>query len=122
MPITDTLQNARRIEDKGLTPEVSQDISDIVEKSVQAGQQDLKGFTRNEMVGMETRLVAKIEEVRAEGKAGREALRHELTVEIRDNRVEMHSLARDQSLKFFAIGATMITLATAIIKLFPNAY
>ena len=105
MPITDTLQNAKRLESKGITLEAAQ-----------AGQQDLKDFIRDAMLGLENRLVTKIEEVRVEGKANNDQLR----LEIRDNRVEMHSLARDQLLKFIAVLIMSLTLAVAIIKLFPN--
>ena len=117
MPITDSLQNAKRLESKGLTPEAAQEISSIVEEATLAGQQDLKDFIREAMLGLENRLVVKIEEVRVEGKANNDQLR----LEIRDNRIEMHSLARDQLLKFIAVLIMSLTLAVAIIKLFPNA-
>ena len=54
--------------------------------------------------------------MRAEGKANHDQMR----LDIRDNRVEMHSLARDQLLKFIAVLIMSLTLAVAIIKLIPN--
>ena len=113
MPITDTLQNAKRLESKGLTPEAAQEISSIVEEATLAGQQDFKEFFRNELANLESnlenRLGARIEAARAETKENYLSLK-----------VEMHSLARDQLLKFFAILVLSLTLAVAIIKLFPN--
>ena len=143
MPITDTLQNAKRLEATGATPELSQAISTIVEEAVQAGQNDLKSFFRDELAGLENRLGARIEAVRTELKRDIGELRTELKQEIGELRtvtkqeiaqaraesreyslklqVEMHSLARDQLLKIIAAMAMMLGIVTAIIKLFPNA-
>ena len=132
MPITDTLQNAKRLEATGATPELSQAISTIVEEAVQAGQNDLKSFFRDELAGLENRLGARIEAVRTELKRDIGELRTETKQEISEARaesreyslklqVEMHSLARDQLLKIFAVMAMLLGIATAIIKLFPNA-
>ena len=114
MPITDTLQNARRLESKGIRPEAAQEISSIVEEAAQAGQQDLKDFIRDGLASLEnnleSRLGARIEAARAETKENYLSLK-----------VEMHSLARDQLLKFIAVLIMSLTLAVAIIKLFPNA-
>ncbi len=143
MPITDTLQNAKRLEATGATPELSQAISAIVEDATQAGQQDLKEFIRQEFAAFRTQYKADMQaqstelkrdigelrtelkrhigEARAETKqeiAGARAEAREYSLKLQ---VEMHSLARDQLLKIIAAMAMMLGIATAIIKLFPNA-
>ncbi|MCH8841623.1 MAG: hypothetical protein IID61_01490 [SAR324 cluster bacterium] len=132
MPITDTLQNAKRLEATGATPELSQAISAIVEDAAQAGQQDLKEFIRQEFAAFRTQYKADMQAQSTELKQEIGELRTVTKQEIAQARaesreyslklqVEMHSLARDQLLKIVAAMAMMLGIVTAIIKLFPNA-
>ena len=117
MPITDTLQNAKRLEAVGFNAEQSRGISEIVEEAVHAGQQDLKDFIRGEISGLRSEISAEFQAVRGE----MATLRAELKADMSELRAEFHSALRDQLLKFITIMATMITLAVVIIKIFPNA-
>ena len=105
MPITDTLQNAKRLEATGLSAEQSQSISEIVEEAIHAGRQDLKDFIRSELKELRNDFDFKHQELRTE---------------IANLRADFHSALRDQLLKFVAIMAMMFSIAVAIIKLFPD--
>ena len=109
MPITDTLQNSKRLEALGFDHEKSQGISEILEDAIQAGQQDLKEFIRAELQGVKIELQSELNDVKGK-----------LNVVKNELRAEFHMGMRDQLLKFVAIMAMMISLAVAIIKLFPG--
>lgn len=61
--------------------------------------QDLKAFMRSEHAAMEERWNARLEGLRA----------------------DLEASMRQQMLRFVTIVATLLTVAVAIIKLFPNA-
>ena len=148
MPITDTLQNSKRLEALGFDHEKSQGISEILEDAIQAGQQDLKEFIRAELQGVfgkmnsiESKLDSVKSELRAELNSVKSKLdsvesglkaelnsvnselnsvKSELNSVKNELRAEFHMSLRDQLLKFVAIMAMMISLAVAVIKLFPG--
>lgn len=133
MPITDTLKTAEDLRRVGFTDEQSTTLATKLEETAHAQSEDLKSFIRGELGNMEARLDARIEslridlkqdiqELRSELKGEIQEVRADLKPEILEVRVEMHSLARDQLLKFVTIMALMFSMAVAIIKLFPDLY
>jgi len=93
MPLTDTLETARRIESLGFTHQQAQGFAELFEETAHATQQSLKDFIRQELSALEGRLEGRFE---------------------RSLRVQLATI-----LTAF-VGVT--TLAVAIIKLFPNAH
>ena len=70
-----------------------------LEETAQAQSQDLKEFFRAELALLESRLEAKLEGLRA----------------------DFHHSLHDQLLKFVMVLIAALSVAVAIIKLFPNA-
>ncbi|MEE8554583.1 MAG: hypothetical protein V3T00_01890 [bacterium] len=116
MPITPELDNSRRLKAVGFTVEQAETLTEIIEGAQRQGferfsevlERSFSAF-RNEMNqrfgqldSAFVQLDSKLDTVRAELRA------------------ELHSGLRDQMLKFIGIMAMMISLAVAIIKLFPN--
>jgi hypothetical protein len=93
MPLTNTLETARRMEALGFTHQQAQGFAELLEDTANAPQQDLKDFIRGELGSLEGRL--------------RSEFREEL---------------RKQMLWFFSLLTGLLGLAVAIIKLFPNAH
>ena len=108
MPITDTLKNAEDFRRTGFTEEQSNLLANKLEEVVQANNEDLKGFIRqqNEQLKME--------------------LRGEIRETSSERRAEFHESLKDLTIKILGvtIGVTIgaATVAVAVIKLFPNFY
>lgn len=104
MPITNPLQNAQRLEALGFTARQAQGLAEILEEAIHANNQDLKEF------------------IRAENERLRTDLKGEFRAEIAGLRAEMHSALREQLMRFITIVFGLVTIAVAIIKLFPNLF
>ena len=102
MPITDTLKNAEELRRAGFPEQQANLLAAKLEETAQAQSEDLKSFIRTELGNMEARMEARFD------------------ARIESVRAEMHSLARDQLLKFITVMALMFSVAVAVIKLFPN--
>ncbi len=100
MPITDTLKTAEELRGAGFPENQANLLAAKFEETANAQSEDLKSFIRAELGNLEVKIDVKIESLRA----------------------EMHSLARDQLLKFVTVTALMFSVAVAIIKLFPNLF
>ena len=118
MPITSELENRRKLKAVGFTDAQSEVLVEVIERSVQQGFDRFVevfergiGELRHEMARMEARLETRL--VALDGK---------LDARIESVRAELHSSLRDQMLKFVTILISVIGLAVAIIKLFPNWY
>ncbi|MBI4083702.1 MAG: hypothetical protein HY423_13940 [Candidatus Lambdaproteobacteria bacterium] len=98
----------------GFTEEQASLLSAKYEETAQALGQDLKTFFAEQLARVHGDLKNEISGFRAEMDR-----RFELT-EAR-MRAELQGGLRDQLMKFIAVMAMMISLAVAIIKLFPNA-
>ncbi len=124
MPITDTLKTAEELRQAGFPENQANLPAAKFEETAHAQSEDLKSFFRSELGNLENRLEAKfdakIEWLRVDLKQEIQQVRADLKQEIGGVRVEMHSLARDQLLKIVTVMALMISVAVAIIKLFPN--
>jgi hypothetical protein len=80
-------------------------------ETTHANNQDLKEFIRAEMAGLRNEMAVLRSEIKGEIRA-----------EIAVLRAEMHSALREQLMRFITIVFGLVTLATAIIKLFPNLF
>ena len=56
MPITDTLETSRKLEQAGFPPKQADVLSGLFEETARATQQDLKGFIVDQLAAMEKRL------------------------------------------------------------------
>lgn len=111
MPITNPLQTAQRPEALGFPPRQAQGLAEILEEAIQANNQGLKEFIR-----------AENENLHAEMKTDMETLRAEFKMDIERLRAEMHAALREQLMRFGTIVWGLVTVAVAIIKLFPNLF
>lgn len=84
-------------------------LSQKFEETAQAQSQDLKEFIREEFKTFEHRMEARFTSMEGIIAVGDQSLR-----------AELHASLRDQTFKFVTIIMAMITLAVAVIKLFPN--
>ena len=89
-----------------------------LEITAQATQQGLKDFIRQEFAQFRQEVKAELAQVRAEMN-NRFA---QTDVKFAEMRTELHSSLRDQTLKLLAVLIAAISLAVAIIKIFPNAH
>ena len=117
MPITDTLRTAEQLRRVGFTEEQAILLSAKYEETAQALGQDLKEFIREQNSTLRTEIRADSQALRAEF----DTFQMEMRSEHNALRAELHSAMRDQLMKFIAVMAMIISLAVAIIKLFPNA-
>jgi hypothetical protein len=93
MPITNTLKTAAELRLAGFPENQATVLAEKFEETAAAVSEDLKTFISGE-------LDRKLNEIR----------------------VEQHSSLRDQTFKLMAILIAAISLAVAIIKMFPNAH
>ena len=114
MPITNTLENAKRLEALGAPTPLARGIAEILEEAIQANNQDLKAFFREE-------LERQIGGLRAELKADIASVRAELKADLAQTLADLQREMRQQLLWFFTMAAGIATIAVAVIKLFPNA-
>jgi uncharacterized protein YPO0396 len=129
MPITNPLHTAQRLEALGFPARQAQGLAEILEEAIQANNQDLKEFIRGENERLRAEIRAEFAAVRAEFKADMAELRgeiagvrSELKADLAGLRAEMHSALREQLMRFITIVFGLVTLAVAIIKLFPNLF
>ena len=115
MPITDALKTAAELKLAGFPENQATVLAEKFEETAAAVSEDLKSFISRE-------LDRKLTELRGEliGKLNEQ--RGELTGKLNELRVEFHSSLRDQTFKLMAILIAALSLAVAIIKLFPNAH
>jgi hypothetical protein len=121
MPITNTRENAKKLESLGAPTPLARGIAEILEDAIQANNQDLKTFFREElqreMALLRSEIKAEFASLRSESKADIASLRSDMHVMRADLQREM----RQQLLWFFTMAAGIATIAVAVIKLFPNA-
>ena len=127
MPITTELQNAQKLRDAGFTQQQAETLAEIVENGQQQGFERFaetleKGLTgiRNEIAALESRLDTRFVALEGRLETLKETLNGRIDSVRGDLRAELHASLRDQMLKFVAILVAALSLAVAIIKLFPN--
>lgn len=100
MPITSELHNTRRLRDAGFSQEQAEILAELLEDSQQQGFEKFAEVLTLEL-----------------GK-----VRHELNGEIKDLRAEMHASMKDLAVKLMTLVVAVVTVAVAVIKLFPDLY
>ena len=100
MPITDTLKTAEEFRGAGFSEEQASLLAHKLEEAIQANNQDLKEFIRGEFEHFETRMDAKFSEIR----------------------VEFHQSMKDLTIKLVGVMIAVVSLAVAVIKLFPDLH
>ena len=102
MPITDTLKTAEEFREVGFTDEQANLLAHKMEEPILAQNQDLK-----------TPFVSQMDR-------RFELFESRMNVRFEEIRTELHASLRDQMVNFITIMMAIITLAVAVIKLFPN--
>ena len=123
MPLTDTLKTAEELRRAGFTENQANVLAGKFEETAQAQSQDLKEFIRGELTAFEARLEARLD-ARFEGVntkfEGVNTKFEGLNARIEAVRAELYSAQRDQLLKFVTILMALLSIAVAVIKLFPD--
>lgn len=132
MPITNTLENARRLEDTGFSHQQAQALAEVIEAALGDFQSDLatKEFVHSEIQLLRSEFKSEISELRSELKSEMSELRSEFKFEISELRSELKSdmkelelrvtnQLRGQMLWFFAMQITIMGVAITLIKLLP---
>lgn len=112
-PITTERQNIQLLRESGFTQQQAEAVATVVESA------QLSGFEKFSEV-----LARELSVFRTEVKVEIAALRTELKIEIRDSRIDIQKSMTDLSWKIFAmvlgIVSVAVSVAVAVIKLFPN--
>jgi len=129
MPITQERQTMQELRAAGFSEQQAEVLAAKLEAAAQATQQDLKGFIRQEFAQFRQETVtrfaeadAKFAQFRQEVKAEFAQVRMEMDVKFAELRTEMHATQKDLAFKLIATIVAVVSLAVAIIKLFPNAH
>ena len=123
MPLTGTLQTAEELRRAGFTEEQANLLAGKFEETAQARSQDWKEFIRQEFSlfkneidrsfeGFEGRMETRFEAVNTKFEG--------VNTRIEAVRAELYSAQRDQLLKFVTILVALLSIAVAVIKLFPD--
>ncbi|MDH4120294.1 MAG: CCDC90 family protein [Deltaproteobacteria bacterium] len=110
MPITETLENARKLEAAGFNHAQAQSLAEVIESGAYSAREDLatKELVRIEIQGVR----AEIQGVRAEI----QGVRAEIQVMRGELKAEFHRELRQQMLWFFAILIPLLGALAAYIK------
>jgi len=104
MPITTELQNMRELKQVGFSDPQAEKLAELFERSQSQGFEKFSEILDRKLGEMESRLELKL--------GGR----------IDGLRAELYKALHDQLIKIFALVVGVVSLAVAIIKLFPNWY
>ncbi|MFI5400919.1 MAG: hypothetical protein ACHQZQ_07710 [SAR324 cluster bacterium] len=107
MPITQERQTMQDLRAAGFSSEQAEVLAEKLEAAAQATQQDLKDFIRQEF---------------AQSRQENNTRFAEMDVKFAELRTEMHATQKDLAFKLMATMVAAISLAVAIIKLFPGAH
>ena len=119
MPLTDTLKTAEELRRAGFTENQANLLAGKFEETAQAQSQDLKEFIRGEFTALEARLNTRFEAINTKFEGVNTKFEGVYT-RIEAVRAELYSAQRDQLLKFVTILVALLSVAVAVIKLFPD--
>jgi hypothetical protein len=114
--ITSELRNVRELKEVGFTEKQAEKLAELFERSQSQGFEKFAEM----MAAMEGRLDARFAAVEARMTAMEERLTLRLDGKIDSLRAELYKALHDQLLKMFALVVGVVSLAVAIIKLFPD--
>jgi chromosome segregation ATPase len=141
MPITDTLKNAEEFRQAGFTDPQAKLLAAKFEETAQLITQDLKTALHAEISGLRVEMLEAFKLLEAKLDARFEAIdskfeaidskfeaidskfasmEAKFDAKIEKLRVELHSELRKQTLTFVSVLIAALTLAVAVIKVFPN--
>jgi len=104
MPITEELNNLKKLESVGFTHEQSEVLADVIEKAQVSGQESLKEYIHSEL-----------NELRGEFRD----LENRLLTSQKDLEILMVTSQKDMLIKILGIIVGSLTVAVTILKLFP---
>ena len=107
MPITQERQTMQDLRTAGFSQDQAEVLAEKLEAAAQATQQDLKDFIRQEFTHFRQEINTRFAE---------------MDVKFVELRTEMHATQKDLAFKLIAAMVAAITLAVAVIKLFPGAH
>ena len=105
MPLTNTLESTRRLEEAGFQPQQARRLAELLEDTARVAQPDLSNLATKEDVR------AMKEEI------GKCATKDELRVEIKDLELRIGERLRAQMLWFVATQLAIVSAAIAVLKL-----
>jgi hypothetical protein len=108
MPITEELNNVRKLESVGFNHEQAETLADVIEKAQVSGQESLKEFISNENKDLRNELKLLITEKN-----------NELHNKISGLEVCMVTSQKDMLIKILGIVVGTVGVAVTILKLFP---
>ena len=104
-PITSERENIQMLRDSGFTQQQAEAVTLVVERSLQQGFDKFAEVLQRELAAIRGEMAQ---------------MRNELKIEIRDSRIDLRKSLSDQGWKIIGAVLTIVTIAVAIIKLFPN--
>jgi vacuolar-type H+-ATPase subunit I/STV1 len=107
MPIIQERQTMQDLRAAGFSQQQAEVLAAKLEATAQATQQDLKDFIRQEFAQFRQELNTRFAE---------------MDVKFADVRTEMHATQKDLAFKLIATLVAGLSLAVAVIKLFPGAH
>lgn len=110
MPITSELHNVQKLRDVGFTQQQAETLATVIESAQQQGFEKFAAVLEQGLVGVRNDLAAGLASVRNE-------------MALLESRLEtrIESSLRDQTFKMIAVFVALLSVAVAVIKLFPGA-
>ena len=117
MPVTNTLETARRIETLGFTHQQAQGLSELLEGTAQDAIREMKTLVSQESETIRAEFHTVAAEIRAEFRAAITEIRAELRATVAELRAEFREELRKQMLWFFTVQVALFGVAVALIKI-----
>lgn len=115
MPITEELNNLKKLESVGFTHEQSEALADVIEKAQVSGQESLKEYIHSEL----NELRGEFRDLENRLLSSQKALENRLLSSQKDLEILMVTSQKDMLIKIFGIIVGSLTVAVTILKLFP---
>ncbi len=115
MPITEELNNLKKLESVGFTHEQSEALADVIEKAQVSGQESLKEYIHNEL----KELRGEFRDLESRLLSSQKDLESRLLSSQKDLEILMVTSQKDMLIKIFGIIVGSLTVAVTILKLFP---
>lgn len=116
MPITNGLENSRKLRETGFTQQQAEVPAEIIEHAQQQGFDRFSEILERGLAQVSNGIALLASPVESQ----LEALESRVDSEIEGLRAGLHSCLRNQLLKFVTILVAVVSLAVAVIKLFPD--
>lgn len=104
-PITSERENIQLLRESGFTQQQAEAVTAVVERSLQQGFDKFSEVLQRELAAIRGEMAQ---------------MRSELKIEIRDSRIDIQKSMTDQGWKIIGAVLAIVTIAVAVIKLFPS--